>query len=270
MALINTISLTESKSGTSIVLQDTTGVYNITTNPTGYGIIPDTISTRAIAVIRGAFINITPPKSVIPVNVQISAVNAQLNATVTTPYTITNALFGGTSADTLVGVYKVEYVVYFVGDAGHTTTYTNGSNVVACSSGGISDFTNAKYITVNGVGTVYEIASIVGNNIYLTTNFAGITVTLANSLNFIGYSTIKYIAAQNTIKSCIHNSIAKLSVEHDCGCGCEECEKTESNCGNLTLFFGINANMDNLKYSQAQTIIDYLVLKCSSDDCNCN
>lgn len=270
MALSISTSLAESIGSSVIRLGDETGLYNVTTNPEGYGLANqvNTRSNRRVTDIQYTSIEFyeqddTEAISTFTVEgLSTGSADAENLADQTNDYDI-NA-----TTEWPVGVYHTKYIPYFASLNTIDFLFTEDSKTVTVSDASplLDELVNVKYIIYNGVR--YTVSNVVNPastsaTITLTEAFQDPTVTATGDTVFLGYEAITYIAVKNAITECLNNKVADMALET---CGCQ----TYTTLMNAVVIYdSIERNMDAGNYTKASNILTYLENFCSSDDCGC-
>lgn len=266
MALITKSSSSLSANGKVLSLSDTTGNYNVTTNPGGYGAAQIPAGQREVSDIDGGKLDFYFNGSTNPdYTFTLTAGTAQGLANGSSTYDLTMGNLGGSSDDVFDDqVVKLVYQVIF--DGNDNVSPIAGTNTIQLFQA--NDGLGAKFIELNdGIESfgVYEIASYNPN-----TNIITLTETLPlNFPNDLGakyyYESTNYLALTHNILKCIHTNVANVACS-TCSCKEKAVEKTTEA---LMQYFGIETNMDKGNYNCAQEIIESLTIYCGKDGCNC-
>lgn len=262
-------SSSQSTNGTGILLPDISGVYEASTNPTGYGASQTPINKRrTIDVQYGAFyVKNLNTLEVYPYTT-ISQTDARNMAAGSFSYTIQSSIF---KSDNTIpfddSVYYIKYKNAFQG-LSILDFSQDSTNVVV--SGDITEFVGAKYIAFTSltVNYVLEIASVnvLDNTVTLVTEWSLGDLTLNPSDYFVEYESESYLACSYNVNKCIQNKIAKVSLN---ACSCNKKEIVTLN-NAVVLLFSIDINMDKLKYEKVNNTLTLLTTYCSGNGCNCN
>lgn len=182
--VINIEKVEQSKDQTTLTLTDSTGVYNATTNPTGYGSAQLPATTREVADIDKSIIVMTYKDVDYTINLDSTTTpTAQDFANQTSNLDITGANLGGTSADKLDnGIFNLDYTVGF--DDLKVATL---SGILSSSIGSTGNYStsipNGNYIiwiaAIDGGGNLSNAVSTA-----LTWTAAGVATT--STLTFTG------------------------------------------------------------------------------------
>lgn len=263
MALITKSSSALSTNGKVLSLSDTTGNYNVTTNPGGYGVLQTPAGLREISDILSGKLDFYFNGSTNPdYTFTLNNTTAQGLANGSSTYDLTMGNLGGSSNDVFDDeVVKLVYQVNMPGDdiidtVINTDTITTPNDIAA----------GAKYIVIgyNGNDYTYEII----NEISSTSIQVSEDITLPTgsySEYYLIYESTNYLALTHNILKCIHTNIANVACS-TCSCKEKAVEKTTEA---LMQYFGIETNMDKGNYNCAQEIIESLTIYCGKDGCNC-
>jgi hypothetical protein len=261
MALIPKSASSLSTNGKVLSLSDTTGNYNVTTNPGGYGTSQIPAGLREIADINSGKLDFYFNGSIDPdYTFILNNTTTQGLANGSSTYDLTMDDLGGSSDDVFDDqVIKMVYQVIFNGVS--TGAITQNSATVAITA---DDAVGAKYfiITSGGNEYIYEIISQTSTTVTLN---EVLTFTTGNYNYKLAYESTNYLALTHNILKCIHTNIAELACS-TCSCKEKALEKTTEA---LMQYFGIETNMDKGNYNCAQEIIDSLTIYCGKDGCNC-
>jgi hypothetical protein len=261
MALITKSSSSLSTNGKVLSLSDTTGNYNVTTNPGGYGASQTPAGLREIADIVGGKLDFYFNGSTNPdYTFTLTNVIAQGLASGSSTYDLTMGDLGGSSDDVFDDqVIKMIYQVIFNGVS--TGAVTQNSATVTITA---DNAVGAKYFIIISGGNEYTYEIISQTSTTVTLNEI-LTFTTGNYNYKLVYESTNYLALTHNILKCIHSNIAELACS-TCSCKERALEKTTEA---LMQYFGIETNMDKGNYNCAQEIIDSLTIYCGKDGCNC-
>jgi len=260
MALIPKSASSLSTNGKVLSLSDTTGNYNVTTNPGGYGTSQIPAGLREIADINSGKLDFYFNGSIDPdYTFILNNTTTQGLAAGTSTYDLTMDDLGGSSDDVFDDqVIKMVYQVIFNG--ADTCFLTSGQSTIQLQYP--NDALGAKYINLNSVG-LFEILSYNPNTNIVTLDTE---MTINDEVHYeVYYESTNYLALTHNILKCIHTNIAELACS-TCSCKEKALEKTTEA---LMQYFGIETNMDKGNYNCAQEIIDSLTIYCGKDGCNC-
>lgn len=260
MALITKSSSSLSANGKVLSLSDTTGNYNVTTNPGGYGASQVPAGLREISDIDGGKLDFYFNGSTIPdYTFTLTAGTAQGLASGSSTYDLTMGNLGGSSNDVFDDqVIKMVYNVIF--DGIDNANIVSGSAVIDLMYD--DDAIGAKYINLIGIG-LFEILEYnpLNGNILIDTE-----MTINDEVSYqLYYESTNYLALTHNILKCVHTNIANVACS-TCSCKEKAVEKTTEA---LIQYFGIETNMDKGNYNCAQEIIESLTIYCGKDGCNC-
>jgi hypothetical protein len=262
MALITKSSSALSTNGKVLSLSDTTGNYNVTTNPGGYGASQTPAGLREVSDIDGGKLDFYFNGSTNPdYTFTLTAGTAQGLANGSSTYDLTMGNLGGSSDDVFDDqVVKLVYQVIF--DGNDLCQVSQGSNSVTLYS--LNDAAGAKYfVIIDGVDEyTYEIISEGSSFVTLDSE---VTLTSGDYNYKVIYESTNYLALTHNILKCIHTNIANVACS-TCSCKEKAVEKTTEA---LMQYFGIETNMDKGNYNCAQEIIESLTIYCGKDGCNC-
>jgi hypothetical protein len=281
MSLIPKGTVAINQAGDVITFTDTTGVYNGSTNPTGYGTpnrgnanhITDFIITKPDAsqtTVRNNEALTTPTQAAVPVLVPANALTK----------TFTPSLAGyDTSYLTFPdGVYKFSYRMWYrvVGTVTTTGLVSGSGKVITFADSTFTDnvlgFGDTRWVKVlNAAGEE--------NDRYVSTITSNTEIILSQALDnvsdgdtvtiYAGYYTDIYLMVTNGLLRCIQPKMAKYSLgEQSC---CKQCGSPSINKA-MEVFFGIfsvEAQFTVGLYAEANANISALNKICSSEDCKC-
>lgn len=259
----------QSTTGTAILLSDTSGVYEPSTNPTGYGLAQLPSGNRTTSKVSyGAYY----VKNLATLEEQaytaISQSDAQNMAAGLLNYSIPSSIF---KSDNTIpfddSVYQIKYKNAFQGIS-ILDLFEGSSNVLV--NGDITEFVGAKCITFtfDDINYILQIASVnVGDStVSLTTSWSNPDLTRTGVDYFVEYESESYLACSYNVNKCIQGKIAKVSLN---SCTCNKKEIVTLN-NAVTLLFSIDINMDKLKYQKVNDTLTLLTTYCSGNGCNCN
>lgn len=262
--MANEIKLTlvsTSKTGKSLVLKDTTGVYDVTTNPGGYGVPnPYTVQISAVGcILRHKLWNDPAWETLWLTGANYTALSAA-------GYT-----FGSESNATALadGVHQFKLLPIKTVSSGHT--FTNGSKTVNCPTfdpnalgqAGLQ-YVIAANVSNQPVGDPIEIdwtgVNVLGTMTLLTpwTGPTG-TYTLWTSIE----GDLKVLINKGA-EACITGAIGKLS---ECTCDCSDAIRKLNQL--LLWKFGADVQMDRKDYDGAHNMVVTINKLCSSCNCGC-
>lgn len=264
LVIINTDS--EALDSSYLTLDDTTGVYNVSSNPEAYGTAAElnTVSDRNIANIDSGIIELYYPESTeADETYNLSGAEMQDIASQTTSYT-----FSAPNTTYSAGVYKTLYKVLFPSIVDVEFTFTEDSNSVTVENTAgdlLDELVNVNAIVLNG--TTYQIASLTVVSLSVTTLllteiYYGTTTTETGDNILLQYNCETYLAVKNQINECLQNKIADMAISP---CGCDKSDLVNY----VVLYDAITANMDAEDYTKAQDIITALSNYCDSTSCSC-
>lgn len=270
MALIRTITTSPNQATKVFTLGESTGVYNSTTNPGGYGASQVPTGTREVTdIISGNIFILTKDGTIEVEGATILTVTEDIYSEILDD-TAAQLLSGGTDKDIDLssledysdGVYQVAYINWFEG-----TSTINGEDISIISVADINEFVNSTYISIdvenNGTFLIYEILNINTTNNTITINS---TITTDGEVDYrVGYSVIGYFANVCDINRCLYSDVAKIACSE---CGCNKTKK-EKLFISVMDFLGIETNMGRGNYNCAQELIDSITIYCSKSGCGC-
>lgn len=262
MALITKSSSSLSANGKVLSLSDTTGNYNVTTNPGGYGASQIPAGLRKISDIDGGKLDFYFNGSTIPdYTFTLNNATAQGLANGSSTYDLTMGNLGGSSDDIFDDqVIKIVYSVIFQGE--DTCFLTSGQSTIQLQFP--NDALGAKYINLADIG-LFEIISYDPNTNIVTLDTEMTVNDEVNWVYEVYYESTNYLALTHNILKCVHTNIANVACS-TCSCKEKAVEKTTEA---LIQYFGIETNMDKGNYNCAQEIIESLTIYCGKDGCNC-
>ena len=259
---INT-NLSQTKDCTTIQFLETTGAYS-STNLGGYGSSNFPISSIDHSILQISQFNNDY------VNIAFNNTTAQSIANGTV-YNITNIVLNQGQSDFISDVYLTNYIVFFqnLATSDIDFVFTSGSNLVPYVNGGSlsAQLTGMSYFQIAGDPTIYQVASISGNNASGT-----ITLTLPATTSqgvlgtnfFNGYSKENTIDITCPLKNCVASNIATIDKDDNCNCADNQAFAA------LGMLFAIQSNMAVSNYTKVQEIIKWLTVYCDEGDCGCH
>lgn len=277
MALEVKYSSTINQQGSIVTLTNTTGNYNVSTNPTGYGgsvnkPISDNIYTELYIIIKDTTYLIilsgstTPSSDFIPKN--------GLSRTLT-PDDIPELAGNDAFVDTLIKIYVYEF--YSV-DGTHSITTSGGISTI---TGTLSTYTNV--LTGFGDTTRIKVKNSTQNQNYTINKdsspaFSDTNIILEQQADitngavdvYAGYLAFTSIINLAQFNGCFMPKITNAkAVEATC---CTDCEnKQVDNLMKLLLGkYAVYGMQDYELYNDAILSIDTLNNICEGDDCSCN
>lgn len=268
MALLVKSQTVADEASLEVEFTETTGTYNATTNPTGYGASQIPAGTREITDILSSNLAILPLNGTYGYSGSATPDTEDLLYSVEYDNTSAQSIAGGTPItldlgdligdDYIDAVYKLIYHNWFIG--ADVVTQGTSSNLLNVSD--YNDFTNAKYIKliIDTVDYIYEILAVNTNN---TIQINGETALDGDISYEVAYESISYFDNIYYINKCIHSKVAKIACSE---CSCDD-KKKEKIFENLFQLFGIQTNMDRENYSCANEIISGITIYCSSNGC---
>jgi hypothetical protein len=267
--------LSQSSDCLTLYTQDSTGLYNATTNTGGYG-TPNPLYTDITAITlrmgrpnSSTTIDITLDGSSTPTAIQYA------NQTGGYPYPFTSINIGqSTTSEALTdGVYPLqEFVAYFNLDSDTEVTATNGSTSVYLSGGGFTFDINCNYIQLPD-GEFYEVASFTSStSAILVEPYAGTTETsnIWSNVYSGSASLITYCNAQTCMTNILGNEFVA-----DATADCSDCKK-ETNQTAQNAFYEFYILKANEACSDTESfalnIVTYNEKYCNggSSNCGCN
>jgi hypothetical protein len=263
MALKIKSTTSQDQSTKVVTFTETTGVFDVINNLTGYGIDQIPTTQREVADILNAHLYILPKDEVFSFEGGATPVTGAVVYEFALNFTQAQDVANGSvipvnllRADPYPdGVYKFLYFNWFDG----TDVLTpDGSNIVTVPD--FNEFLNATYVKINGL--IYEITGVNDDNT-ITTN---VPVPIAVDVPYqVAYLTTNYYANTYDINVCLHKKIAELALK---SCGCCASTAVELNLA-LMVYFSIDIQIDELNYTKAEEAIKYISKFCGGCGCGC-
>lgn len=260
----------QSNERNSFKIPDLTGIYDATTNTTGYGNGQFPTGRREVADIHHSIFTLTKPHdetSGVPNEYTIELDNttsptAADIADESEELEITNTLFGGTDSDVLSdGIYSGRYDVFFLCHV--QASYSSGTFSINSGVWADYDVKVGSLIQIDGSDTFYIVDTVDGADLTFSNDDG--EIPSSGTINFyIVYRTLFYVLLTKSSEKCWAESAPKV-IGDLC---CSECN--EQSVLEVTKFATL---LDTAKaayvtenYSKSQEIIDYLVSKCTDNN----
>lgn len=296
MAFQLKFKVTEKADSKSFDVEDTTGLYNADTNPTGYG--SDDPSPR-INEVSTATVAVTLPKkdtAETPIDVYPTLPNTDDTVKNILATDVDNTPASGKFDD---GVYKFEYRITGTYTAEkriveHTLTGTSGTaNIKVNGINYLTTFNTDLTTTADDFVTTHAAALLVAGVVVtaaagvitLTADVAGVNFTTSAAVNLTGdldgtmeqtqsnrtavafdFSNTIYYSFLANSKCCRDNLLGKLVVEDDCSC---KDNKTYDKWKQIDMHIeGVGYQTCCGQRNEAQDTIDVLNKLCSNISCD--
>lgn len=263
----------QSNERTSFKIPDLTGVYDATTNPTGYGNSQFPTGERTVADITSSRFILTKPHdetngvpneytieldgTTTPTSVDIADETEQLE--------VTNATFGGINSDILPdGIYSGRYEVEF--QASVLGSFTSGILTTSDNSNWSNHDVavgSTLRIVYSGLDAYFIVATVTDDELTFTDNTGLVSGTVDYDV-FVVYRTLFYVLLTKSSEKCWAESAPKVIGDFCCS-GCNE-QSTLEVTKFATLLDTAKAAYVTENYSKSQEIIDYLVSKCTDNN----
>jgi len=254
-------------------IPDLTGVYNATTNPTGYGNSQFPTGERTVADITSSRFILTKPHdetngvpneytieldgTTTPTSIDIADETEELEVTDVT----FNGSIGTVQADGIyTGRYEVEFQASILGSftSGILTTSDNSNwsnHDVAVGS--------TLRIVYSGLDAYFIVATVTDDELTFTDNTGLVSGTTDYDV-FVVYRTLFYVLLTKSSEKCWAESAPKVIGDFCCS-ECNE-QSTLEVTKFATLLDTAKAAYVTENYSKSQEIIDYLVSKCTDNN----
>lgn len=268
MALSQVIDYSKNVDGKHIYIENDTGIYNVSTNPGGYG-TPNYGSADLNKVVitpllpheseYGTDIIYDSGTTPTAANIIAGTSNADIT-TILTEQAATAEVFPA-------GVYQFRYADYFTPNVATTVSVTNGSKIVTAAAGLFTDAINSGFgfiEIVNGGNTDRLAIDSVDSNTQITLA-AEYERATASGLTFrIGFYSIIYVDQFIATQKCLDQKTA------DTFGICQNCEEAykQKLQGMNNLMLSAQASFNAGDYTEAQDKIDVIQDFCDND-CGC-
>lgn len=221
MALIPTATLTVDTASEVLTLTDTTGAYNASTNPGGYG-----APNPAIADNTGTLLTFTLP-DLSPVEILLDGTTSPatnwipLNALTRS---VTIAQLGLTSDTLPTGAILLTYLPFFTTTSGGNYTVVQGNATItrASAQNPSTDYSDSD-IWVSGTGVPYTILTKTATTLVLTELYAEASGT---TVGYRGYQAQTAVLTPYEFLVCLNSQWANLRWD---GCHCKDPKYTSLN-----------------------------------------
>lgn len=264
----------QSNDRTSFKIPDLTGVYDATTNPTGYGNGQFPTGEREVADITSSRFVLTKPHDEtngVPNEYTVELDNSSTPSSSdiadgTSELEVTDATFGGTLGTILAdgiysGKYEVEFETGVLGDFSSGTYLQTSDN----SNWSTHDIQVGSVIRVvySGLDKYYTVATVNGDQLTFTDN-DGLDDSVTDYNLYTVYKTLFYVLLTKSSEKCWSESAPK-AFKKSC---CDDCHDNSimEIVKFATLLDTSKAAYISEDYNKSQEIIDYLVSKCEGNN----
>ena len=255
--------LSNAKNATTISVQDTTGLYNATTNPGGYG-----SPNAGIPTMVGFRIRTWDCRD--PYGYLLISDNTLINNLINTGLALSMSNFGLTKGHFSSGVHHVKY--YPLEMINVTVSLTNGSKEVQVSSGTLPNTWDVNYIGIvfgTSPAKVFNIdrtQPITSTTFYLTEPWSGST-GIETAVRIAPEADLKILVSEPA-NACLVSRIGQLAM-NNCSCDATESDKLTR----LTMWmFASKINFDCKDFKGAHNLLVSVELECHAckGRCSCS
>lgn len=255
----------QSNDRTYFQIPDLTGVYNATTNPTGYGNGQFPTGRREVADIAKSIFTLNKPNNTTDYTVTLDGSSTPTQAQLangTEELQITAVTFGGSTGDTLDdGIYTGRYDVFFLCHI--QASYSGGTFSINSGVWADYDIVVGSLIQISGGDVFYIVDTIDGADLTFS-NDDGDIPTSATIDFYIVYRTLFYVLLTKSSEKCWAESAPKV-IGNLCCSKCNE-ESVREVTKFAILLDTSKAAYVTENYTKSQEIIDYLVSKCTTNN----
>jgi len=260
MALVTTTTQgTTSQDCTTLVIGDTTGAYNVSTNPTGYGAPNYAVS----AVVELVFDAIIPNTSEYTDPYVLTGSDAEDIMNQVSDLNITSQVLDSTATTNSPlqdGAYYCRYTPYWL--AATTISVTAGSaSATLSSTAAVAPYAGVNRMKIDGE---YYGASVSGTAVTLDREYIG--TTNATQTWYAGFMDAIVLQQMCNGERCVTKKIAQLYNEN---CDCKNLAKAEAFQKKQDLY-AADILFDNGDYTQFQSLMNQVTAYCNDADNGCN